>query len=168
MNREILERLIIDRGLQELPADCSALLDEYLRCQPEAAALAAGLQDTMRRVCSTVRPAQRPRQLPPLRSAALKGLPSVSGKPRWSYGKWFAAAAVVMAFVMGERLGARPAPSARGRASAPIARAVPQPDPCDFWSLARFQGQRGTDNSRQRRPLVWSSPVAWPRPGERL
>lgn len=168
MNSEILERLIIDRDLQELSADTAALLEDYLRCKPEAAELAASVEATMRLAQSAVRPVAPPRGLPALRSSTLDRLPPISRGTRAGYVRWAMAAAIVLAFGLGGRFGATLSGRLVSGSSDTALAATNERKECkDFWSLARYRDRTGPNESGQHQFILWTSPVAWPRLGEK-
>jgi len=176
MKPEMLETLMLDRALGELPLAVTELLDEYLTQHPDAArqadTLAVTLQLARRAVAMPCETAPRP--------LALDQLRQVQPARRWR-GLTRATLPLAACVVLGLTLGwyaraLRPAPT-RAQASRPestTVRAIPvEPSSSGdgaarFWSLAKRQAEQrsrpaAASHPESRYQLRWDSPVKMPR-----
>ena len=174
MKPEMLETLMLDRALGELPLAVTELLDEYLTQHPDAArqadTLAGTLQLARRAVAMPCETAPRP--------LALDQLRQVQPARRWrglTRATLPLAACVVLGLTLGWYADApRPAPALAPRPEPMAARAVPvEPSSSGdgvlrFWSLAKRQAEQrsrpaSASHPETRYQLRWDSPVKMPR-----
>jgi len=166
VDERILERLIMDRSLGELPAETAALLEDYLEARPEASLLAQQVESTLRAARLAMAPSclTSPDRLPPLRRVVRKA-PAAFGR-RWP--SWWrpisVAAAMVLAFLAGARVSPRPV-------SVPLIVSyalMPRHDADNtegFWSLRR--ADRSVASPARQLPVIWTNPTIWPRIGDK-
>ena len=171
MNLTILERLLIDRKLGELPPDAAALLDAYLRLSPEDRVLAEGVEKTIDAAGTVLSRAasNRERPMPALAqpAAAMKN----SGRlqhpvPAWSR-RVAVAASIGLAFFLGTLTASRPDLTIvmdRPRAILPPHR---DSETDGFWSVQRLQETIGPAAGAERQHIKWSAPFGKPKIGER-
>jgi hypothetical protein len=159
MNEDVLERLMMDRALGELPADAATLLDAYLAGQH------ATLTERSREFADTVELATKalhPRQ--PQSLPALKALP-FSRRPDmlspWRLAQM--AAALVIGFLIGLTLLRQTAPRHRPPVVVVSAtQTAPAVTPASsLWSPRRWIDERRSSSPKEPR-LLWSSPVQKP------
>lgn len=136
MKPELLETLLLDRALGELPPAVAALLDAHLAQSPAAARRAAELDATLQLARSAVavpRETPRPLDLARLRHAHR------AARATTRRAELLRLAACLALGLAGGWL-ARPARSLAARAPAVVVLAPPRPtDPAThFWSVARF------------------------------
>ncbi len=167
MNSETLQRLLIDRRLNELPPDTRALLDDYLRDKPEAEEMSAnidGVIDLAQRAVTTPTPAR----ILPLNPATL----AMTRRLRGGAGTWLRrlamAASIALAFWMGGLVGPRAAPRAVSRSHLQVADNDFGKTTGEFWSLARLKDRAERHEMSQGHTVLWSSPLAKPQLGEKL
>jgi hypothetical protein len=173
VDREALERLLIDSALVALPADSEALLRAYLAADADAAATAKRFDltaDLARRAMHDGRQAA----LPPF---PLEGLVRAERRHRWAVGLrtgFGLAACLALGLGLGSVLfrGQRNvAPPGLG-GEVQIAQAGPdrtesRPSMAvsGFWSTERLKKQAVVTEPSQTPRLIWDSPVARPRLG---
>lgn len=159
MNPEVMERLLIDRGMGELSDDVNALLRAYVDARPREARRAEEIDETIllarRALRTTV--AERSATPPPFAGAYRSYRRRAT---RWAWTRRLATAAMIaLAFWLGS-LGTRPSPHA-----GPVAlhNALPAPTTRDggtagFWSTARLR------QSITGRPPTAHPHAPWPGP----
>jgi len=92
MNRNLLERLLMDQALNELPDETTALLDAYLADHPELQSLADSIQETV-----TIGKRAVQADLPPLPAFPKERLLSRSGPAGWkTTRRWMSIAASLL------------------------------------------------------------------------
>jgi anti-sigma factor RsiW len=172
MERDLLEKLLIDRHLGELPPDAAALLDEYLALRPEAAANAGRIGATLdlaRDALGSLEPRAAdslPRLRPSGRAGRIGRAPAGQHVPLLR--PVALAACLVLAFLLGRRMSLPPAgvaerPPVEFAAGGGAAIAAPAGE---FWSVRQWRETAAAQPS-PRRTLNWSTPTAWPQPGDR-
>jgi anti-sigma factor RsiW len=152
MKNEVLERLLIDRAVGELPPDVAELLGAYLLRDPAARKEAAQIGETLR-----------------LARLALAGQPEVrltAPKPSWLAPNW--AWRMAACFVCGLSIGIF---TMRGRNEPPrVIAAIPsQPvaaktivDEPGIWSASRFRAALPSVAVKAEDRIIWKSPVRKP------
>lgn len=169
MNREALERLVIDRQVGELSADAGHLLDAYLNLSPPEAESARELESMIQSASAALKAVPRG-DLAPMPALDAKRIEQVKGQtlqvPRWTRPAAIAAV-VALAFFLGSRVGPRQNFEAGTQfAAIPMA---PQSHPeIDVWSVSAYENRSRTSQSENRQTVVWSSPLSRPRIGENL
>ena len=169
IDREILERLLIDRALGGLPPDVDALLDDYLASDPAAAAEAEKLARTADLAQRALAPPEGANQypLPPL------ALRSRRVTVRRVAGRAAAlAACLLIGLVLG--IGLSPTPAVV-ETTAPVATVSvgEESEPAaatytsEIWSAQRFREALARPRRSEVRRLVWDSPTKLPRLEER-
>lgn len=176
MDRETLERLLIDRSLGALDADGTALLEAYVAIDPGAAALE-------RQIKETTELARRALQSGPV--AALPEFPAdqmLRANRRQRSQRILRTAAAAAACVLiglgvgallfrGERPVARPASSSvavsetadeRNEIVAVPAGGGPVDGALGFWSERRLSERHDRSRPAESVRVVWTSPVASP------
>ena len=156
MTGDCLQRLLMDRELNEMPSDTAALLDAYLKERPGAEAESTEIRDTLnvaRRATAIRRPSAD--ELPPLQ---LNRPALHAGSLRWQQ-VLALAACLIVGFWLG-RAGPRSGPLEE---AGTIVQAQAENE--DFWSIRRLSAHAGESNSTPR--VRWTSPSAWPRIGDR-
>jgi len=169
IDREILERLLIDRAVGALPPDVDVLLDDCLERNPAAAAEAekfALTADLARRA------------LAPVEGRNEYSLPPLALRRRRMTVRRIAArvAALAACLLIGLVLGIRLSPSPPAvEASAPVASVSvgegSEPTAATYtseiWSIQRFREALARPRRREGLHLVWDSPTKMPRLEER-
>lgn len=158
MTGDCLQRLIMDRELNELSPDTADLLDAYLKDRPGAAAEAAEIRDTLnvaRQAAGIRRPSAN--ELPPLQLNQPRPL-AQTGALRWGQISALAACLIV-GFWLG-RAGPRSGPL-----EGPSTVVQAQTENNDFWSIRRLSAHAAEPSSTPR--VRWTSPSAWPQIGDR-
>ena len=99
MNRDLLEQLLTDQAMNELPPESIALLDAYLVDHPEMQSLADSIRETVA-IGERAVHAELPTHLPPLSKEKLL---SSSRPVRWStMSRWVSvAASLIIGFGIG-------------------------------------------------------------------
>lgn len=158
MDKQVLDRLMLDRSLGALNADVEQLLKAYLAAVPDAAAVADGEQYA--RTVEAARQAMAARSKP--------AVPALKLHVPARYGLWRSAMAAAAALVIGVALGAlglgqrqahgpqeanNPAPPAASQI-VQLARA----DAADhFWSARRLSRQ--ASGVQKMDTVNWTSPL---------
>ena len=152
MNKEVLERLLMDRAVGELPPDVEVLLEDHLDEHPEARKEAVAIGETVRLARQAL--AGQPAEVLPAREPAWY-------RPSWAWGM---AACFVGGLCLG-LLGARggktqPAVSASlPNGDRPMVTTVSEPG---FWSARRFRVGLSASSTKTERPVIWKSPIRKP------
>jgi anti-sigma factor RsiW len=178
MKPEMLETLLLDRALGELPPEVAALLDAHLAQTPDAAIRAAEFADTLQLARTAV---AAPRETP--RALDLERLRRAH-RAQHSATRRSEILRLAACLALGLGLGwlARtPSPHTVIAAATPRpvpVVSVPTPPPAAapttrFWSVARLiaeeRAQSATENrSDNRFELHWNSPTKQPRLEEKL
>ena len=152
MNKEALERLLIDHAAGELSPDMEELLEAHLEQDPAARNEAAEIGETLR-----------------LARLALAGEPAVAlsvPRPAWHVPAW--AWRMAACFVCGLSLGIF---AMRGRNEPPRATvsipghemaAKATPDESGIWSARRFRAGLPPVTVKAENRIIWKSPVRKP------
>jgi anti-sigma factor RsiW len=138
MKIEILEPLLLDHALGELSPEVTALLEAYLAQNPEAAARARALNETLALARQAVAPApETPRALD---RARLRREQRFARSLAFRTELLRLAACLALGLGLGWFLAARRVPPAApvAVAVAPLAPAVTVAPPVRFWSVTRF------------------------------
>ena len=170
MDTDTLERLLIDRALDDLPADTEALLAAYLEHEEQATTEAKALDQTVslaRKVLSGAAPSAT--GLPPFPGARLARAHRMR---RFRLAAALAACALI-GFGLGA-LGLQPPPPAPPERAQPVATATTRPpaettgstDRSAFWSVQAWRQRATLDRPSPSRQLIWDSVVKWPRIGD--
>ena len=167
MDRETLDRLLMDEALGALPADVASLLAAYLERDPAGAARArefAAAASAARRVFQQ----PLPTLLPPFPGREFRNVEQAQRRVRAL--RYVASMAAVL--VVGIGLGLV---FPRGPAVEPTPRIVlPPPGPVvaadepepGFWSTQRLYENARRTQRVETPPLIWDSTTSLPRPGE--
>ena len=171
MNSETLERLMLDRALGALPADCEALLTAYLESHPDAAA-------ACREIEQTVGLARRSLAKEPIESLpafpADKLLRSGRSLRLWRTAKTAVAVAASIAIGFGAHAWlSRAASPGPGRTTPPALAysgservSEESAEGSAFWSGRRlYERAAGTQRQSSNR-VIWDSPLKAPRKGD--
>jgi len=172
MNTKVIERLLVDRHLGELPDDVSELLDAYIADKPEYSRLHRELTKMLtlaEQAVNSPPPNEEPMpMLSPPRSSA-------TPKPRLRFGlkPWLrtgaVAAALVLAFFLGARTGGPTStPTMQSEMLARVEARHGQETKGGFWSLTRFQ-QSASRRQQVGKPnrIDWNAPFSPTWTGER-
>lgn len=168
MDSATIERLIIDRQLNELPPDARALLEAFLAEHPELRSREDDIQRTLRLAAQALASDRQPSMPePPALLPAGRSAPAFLKPKSWAsrLQPLAVAAALLLAFWTGSRFG----PGSAGlleRDTQQIARGEVVPDESGFWSLRRADRGSITVPTRDR-PVTWNSPTQWPRIGDK-
>jgi len=169
MNPHALERLLIDQALGALDQDTGAVLDAYLRLNPQAAALAGSLGETV----TLAR-----RALHGSSSTAVRPFPARRFARAHTRLRLRSASIEITRLAAVLALGLALGLSTPGRrtaapdaAPAPVSRlpqaspSVPHdvPDSTEFWSSRRWLAQARAGPAEPGVQLEWRSPVKVPR-----
>ncbi len=168
MDGETLERLVMDRCLDELGDDATALLNAYLADHPESAELARRFEATLTAVQQASSAPGASIEPPPAVSVMMNRMNRTLRMPvKWHWPRRLAmAASIGLAFWIGAHLPTAPTPDTRP-APEPVARAqTPQPD--GFWSRTRLQHVIRDRKVQDGRRIQWSGPLRWPQMGGAL
>lgn len=167
MNDECLHRLLMDRACDELSDDAAELLAAYTRLRPETAGIAAELESTMRLARQAmISSLPMHHELPPLSPAALEA----AGRRQPLRTAWTGPLAMAACLILGLWLGGRTgdSPSSLLQPIQQIASTIPGTDHDDgFWSVRRLATKSAQPSPPRNETLHWSSPLAWPRIGDR-
>lgn len=161
MDRDTLEKLLIDRQLGELPSEVAELLEAYLAFRPDRAEAESDVAETLelaRRTLKSARPtAEAP--VPPLtarpsRHARFAG---------WGLGAWARrgaiAAMIVFSFALGKRVASTSTPTSTTLlAGAGVATPADPKSSESFWSLTRLQQETARRATRSREHVGWTAP----------
>jgi anti-sigma factor RsiW len=152
MKNEVLERLLVDRAVGELPPDVEELLGAYLLQHPAARKEAAQIRETLR--------------LARLALAGQAAAPLPALNTSWHVPNW--AWRMAACFVCGLSLGIF---AMRGRNEPPrVTAAVPSrpvvakttADETGIWSARRFQASFSSVTVKAEDRIIWKSPVRKP------
>jgi anti-sigma factor RsiW len=152
MNNEVLERLLIDHAVGELPPDVEELLEAHLLQNPEARKEAVQIGETIR-----------------LARLALAGQPAVPLsvlQPSWHVPNW--AWRMAACFVCGLSIGIFAMhgrnESLRIAASNPSQEiaAITAADESGIWSARRFRASLSSVTVKAENRIIWKSPVRKP------
>jgi anti-sigma factor RsiW len=154
MNNDVLERVLLDRAVGEMPDDTQQLLEAYLAVDMDAQRLAAetdGALDYARRALATPRERLRPLDLSKIESAARRS----RARKRGAFALQLAAC-VAVGLVLGLTFPREsPAPEAKGvSVSAPVAGedvAASEPG-AQFWESARMSTRKKLPQARDFHP----------------
>jgi anti-sigma factor RsiW len=166
MNRDALEKLMIDRRLGELNAECSDLLDAYLEVSPADGHMARTMNQTIDLAKSAIL-AMTPavQDMPALPDLAATRMRQTMPLRLWT-SRLAVAAAIVFSFLVGSSRDW----SAMFNESAQLAGYSPSvQDPSggkSIWSVDRIRSI-GTHADTNNRRLSWTSTAAWPNYGGR-
>lgn len=170
MSPETIERLILDKALGALPADCQALLEAYLESRPSEMASCRSTEDLLGRVriAMTDGVAQPLPSFPAGRLSRVRRI-GLTGRVAMSV------AAVAACVLLGFGLHAMVFPDMPLRPDVPKAVLVVQVDAVrpaqahrdgdGFWSGRRLSEQATEAPQPTPSPLIWGSPARTPRLG---
>jgi anti-sigma factor RsiW len=163
MNPEILERLVIDRALGELPPDAATLLDAYLEGNAEMADTAREIEATMqlaKQALKETRPVKLPIMQPVPKLVVLPG-----GRESWQqpvYRAYGMAACFAGGLMIGWLTLRSPNPVPPVKVESVMVASHGTAGEEGFWSLRRLR-QTTTRTPLESGPeLVWKSPVKVP------
>ena len=178
MDRETMDRLLIDRRLGELPTDTQRLLDAYLELSPTDAAATEEIETVINLAAQALRPEPtvNAEELSPpswnteriagaaIPQSAIRNPQSAIQKRHWPWPRLLAlAASIMLAFFLGTRWDQEPGAPMHHQ----IAR-VSSPAPAEsmeFWSVARLgplRSGRAPFQSAVYPRIEWNSPLVWP------
>jgi anti-sigma factor RsiW len=172
MDTKLIERLLVDRHLGELPDDVSELLDAYIADKPEYSRLHRELTRMLTLAGQTL-------NSPPLTDEPMPVLaphrPSATPSPRRRFGirMWLRTGALAAALALSFILGARTSESPRGSTlqNEVLVRAVSGHDrnpQAGFWSLSRLQESTSHRPSAGKTNRIdWNAPFSPTWTGER-
>lgn len=171
MNPTILERLLIDRKLGELPPEAEALLEDYLQLNPEHRILAEGVERTLDAAGAVLGRAVDGRNWPlPPQPLLTTGL-AAPGPWRIAILTWSrraaVAAAIGLAFLLGNLTRSEPSSILALNKPRAVLPAHLATEADGFWSLRRLQQNTGAAVEVERQRIEWSAPVGIPKIGER-
>lgn len=154
MNAEMLERLMCDRALNELPPETAELLDAYLAADPARAAEMRALCETTRLAIAgfKTRDAARLPPFPQARITAARRTGRLLGAGRIVA----VAACIVLAFLLGRRT---PSPTP---APPPVVEVTAVAGDAGIWSRS-IESFRKSEARAPAVPVRWRSPLQWPR-----
>jgi len=159
---ETLERLLIDHAAGALEPDVGELLDAWLTHDPQAAATASELRETMDLAQQVLR-RKRPEPLPPLQ------VRPAQPRRRWRLSRLLvhaacAAAGFLAALAVADKVVVPPSPPVRivRLAAEPPAREVAAAS--SFWTMENLYQPRSHSRSApaNRTRVIWTSPVKPP------
>jgi ferric-dicitrate binding protein FerR (iron transport regulator) len=159
MTQEILNRLLIDRSLDALAPDVSALLDAYLEREQDHSEAAQEIEESVRLARLALGPGPA-LQLPPLKLLPLPERPAAESRPHRAWWPAELAAALVLGIGLGF-LAFRPGEPARVKvetaaATAPI-ETVDSGSSNAFWSVKRLARMEPKTASARAPRLTWKS-----------
>lgn len=176
VDRETLERLLLDRSLGELSPDVERLLEEAIRdssptgdleksCEDQLDALRKALGAKRGQLAAALPPFPGGRVMAALAQSDRRGRvnPFRAGALR----PLLMAAAIALAFFAGTKTVLPPGGGAIFEERMAEARFGPTEDAGAFWSLRRFMAEEGADRTRQGRKVHWTSPFSRPSLGDR-
>ena len=167
MQSEILEKILIDYDLGELPADTEELLQAYLRLCPERVETAAAVAGTIRLTRAAFRSeyAEEIEELPA--PSFLRAAPRRASRRRHAWVARFAtAAAILLAFWIGLHSGSPiAAPSIRANPPAQSLSGARAARNDGFWSRKHLHETVSMHRPTTSRNIVWPGPIARPQPG---
>ena len=171
MDSETLERLMLDRALGALPADCEALLVAYLESHPEAASACREIEQAVGLARRAL--AEEPtKPLPAFPADRL--LRSGRSFRLWRTARVAAAVAASIAIGFGAHVWlSRASTTGSGRPPAPMVAYSGSEQVSEdgregaaFWSGRRlYERAAGTQRQSSNR-LIWDSPLRTPRKGD--
>jgi hypothetical protein len=177
MDDKALERLLIDWEVGELSPDANRLIEAYLELSPQHANLAESVGATIALARQAEGSGQVPPSVtgPPITNRVVAGwreepLPTRSPKwatpgPRARPRRLAVAAAILVAFFLGSRVGPKPEPA--GLTSGQITRLSTELRNEDgFWSYNRLQESRAGRPAGSIPRIKWTTPLGPPRVGE--
>ena len=158
MNSDCLQRLVMDRALDELSPDTAELLEAYLEDRPETSLEVREIEDTLSLARQVIRGPQRAAaELPPLK------LDRVILNRRGRRARWVGVLGMAACLMLGFWLG-RGGPILPTTAQSSNIGGAEQTAE-DFWSVRRLSARPATEDSTGH--VHWSSPSAWPQLGDR-
>jgi hypothetical protein len=170
MDRDALERLLIDRGLGQLAPDTELLLTAYLEHDSPAGERARSFDDTANLARRALR-SEPGASLPPFPRDRM--LEAERSWRRWRFARGGASLAACLVLGLGLGWGMFRTPQAARGPQHLIGgthwvrheATTDGQDVSDFWSATRLY-QRAVAERRQESPrLIWDSPLAQPRKG---
>jgi anti-sigma factor RsiW len=172
LEKDIVERLLMDHALGRLEPDVAALLRAYVNSDPTLKAEAQAFTDVASLAQHALEEAE-PVSLPPLAATLPGSRRKAQGMPWRVAGIVAAAACLAFGIAIGRWTSARapvivrPAPEHGGPESAePSALALAKPrksETVDFWSTRRLFNGRLDERRPRGANIEWLSPVVTPR-----
>ncbi len=166
MNPEVIERLLIDRGMGELSEDVNALLQAHLDTHPADVDAAEEIDDTIVLAWRAVQtaPADRPATHPPFVHVVQ------SHRRRATLQSWTRRLATAATIALAFWLGTYAAPPSRH--PEPVAMNHAQPSPrtgsngsTGFWSTARLRQSITAHRPSPHPRIPWPGPLTRPHIG---
>jgi|CXWL01.1.fsa_nt_gi anti-sigma factor RsiW len=166
MNRDTLEKLMIDRRLGELPPESATLLDAYLEMSPADQSTARTIDETINLMKEAVAPIQRNTCAMPALDATRGTIVKHHSTLRIWAPRLAVAAAIALAFVLGDSRDWI-VPGNQGKKSSPYLTAGRDSSAQDsIWSIDRLRSSKSVGEALGKN-ITWTSTAAWPQLGGR-
>ena len=165
MNRDTLEKLMIDRRMGELRPESATLLDAYLDMSPADQATARSIDETINLMKEAVGPIQRDSlAMPPLVAPCATIIKHPSTLRIWAP-RLAVAAAIALAFVLGDSRDWIVPQHQAEKSSQYLMADRDSSSQHSIWSIDRLRSKPVSESHGKN--ISWTSTAAWPQLGER-